>query len=1202
MANKRPLVSYSGIRKEIADADAVYSPGGFVGPGVTDIFITETTAGVLDWNDASNTAPGVGPTLLLGTATNGPGVSAYYHVLNFEYSNTGNVTQFAIPYGIHTDGPYMRGRYGGTWTSWVRTITSGNIASQSVAYAATAPFSGLSGLPAAMNAHGITDFRSGSSVAETTDANLALTNGVYYVASNTPSGHSFSDGGLYVQAYSANYLGQIWQNYRTGRLAVRGKSAETGGFTSWLNLVDETTAQTLTNKTLTSPIIQGSGNYPAYIQSLTGAQTHWFYTDGGGVGLANATPYTSGSMVYMHGTGVNLYNGSTVIGSFTPSAVTFSQLAAVGTGVTPGTRAFIVASNGGDRMRVYPQAAGSGVVIDVTDNGETTSARPLTLGASNGTVYLAGAGLTVTSNGITAGSGAGLSGTAASLTAGKANRVAQYLNSNGTWNEAEFTTASAAATSSVMEKVAGTGEPDGSGRWWHVVNHRHSDSTPYGVQVAYPWNGGNGEMYTRQMLNNVFGPWNRFLNNGNFNSYAPTLSGTGANGTWNIAVTGNAGSVGGMTPTSAATANTVVSRDGNADTYVRYMFTVHVNQSSGNNENPTVSQFMVTNGSDGYARKAGIAHVMGQLKLTAKQSFRDFADGTLVTTDIAVAGGDAYLLQVRGFMYGAGKPVDAQFGGYIYGGTTGYNANGLCQGKYMNGLRSFELGGVLCFWWPRYGYWNGFDVFVSTVTGAQEYKHNRVVSITNSVVPPSRTMDYLWDSATGLGLDSANFNSYAPSLTGGGASGSWNINVSGNAGTVGGRSVGQTTGQVPYFQDSNGYLVTPTWVGIGAGAGIYSANGTNSAHFLPHDGSYGTWKITGSRGGWNGLSFNTGVANQTVMMSAGQVGFYDETYSWKFYWVAGELWTCRGTYGGGTTYKVVDAGNFHDYRVESATASTVMGRDAGGYAYATYFNQSSGASEGGTVAQFMINNGADNFMRKASIAQVRTALYSAQADFAAGVTAASSLQVGNGASTSASRESYAYVNTGYAAAHTNNVHGQDVASFITNMSGAPIGGVPHGNNGVYSFNYPIYIAPGSVASAVFSTSSFTSLLNIHGAGSYKPLGAPSANWNTDATTSLASVPGSGGTYALPAGSGLVLLHDNATGHFGIYHTAAGGVYKVRCIGIFHDADVTGWNATMPAGYVGMHYSDVTGSYRIVNNVDSNARSIGVHHIKTRSGS
>jgi hypothetical protein len=79
-----------------------------------------TTAGTLDWNDATNARSGNGYSLLLGTATNGPGGSIYFHSFCFEYANkdgTGNMTQWAIGYNDPT-ARYMRTRFSGTWTSW----------------------------------------------------------------------------------------------------------------------------------------------------------------------------------------------------------------------------------------------------------------------------------------------------------------------------------------------------------------------------------------------------------------------------------------------------------------------------------------------------------------------------------------------------------------------------------------------------------------------------------------------------------------------------------------------------------------------------------------------------------------------------------------------------------------------------------------------------------------------------------------------------------------------------------------------------------------------------------------------------------------------------------------------------------------------------------------------------------------------------
>ena len=86
------------------------------------------STGGTNWNDASSVLNGFSG-LLLGTDTNGPGGGVYYHPWTVEYSNTGNVTQFAIPYSDASaipTGLRYRGRYAGSWTSWHTIWSSGN--------------------------------------------------------------------------------------------------------------------------------------------------------------------------------------------------------------------------------------------------------------------------------------------------------------------------------------------------------------------------------------------------------------------------------------------------------------------------------------------------------------------------------------------------------------------------------------------------------------------------------------------------------------------------------------------------------------------------------------------------------------------------------------------------------------------------------------------------------------------------------------------------------------------------------------------------------------------------------------------------------------------------------------------------------------------------------------------------------------------
>lgn len=65
-----------------------------------------------------------------------------------------------------------------------------------------------------------------------------------------------------------------------------------------------------------------------------------------------------------------------------------------------------------------------------------------------------------------------------------------------------------------------------TGSWWFIENMRHSNAGGYwGRQHAWGWEDNGNEFYTRNVSNNVWGSWVRFLNSSNYSSYALPLSG-----------------------------------------------------------------------------------------------------------------------------------------------------------------------------------------------------------------------------------------------------------------------------------------------------------------------------------------------------------------------------------------------------------------------------------------------------------------------------------------------------------------------------------------------------------------------------------------------------------------------------------------------------------------------------------------------------
>ncbi len=97
----------------------------------------------------------------------------------------------------------------------------------------------------------------------------------------------------------------------------------------------------------------------------------------------------------------------------------------------------------------------------------------------------------------------------------------------------------------------------------------------------------------------------------NYNTYAPTLTGTGASGNWNI----SAAQLGGLnlqTSGSAPVGTQVLRTDISG-----YAYLGSINSNTTNSENPTISQVIVTNGLDNFYRKAGIAHLTSAIQTNA---------------------------------------------------------------------------------------------------------------------------------------------------------------------------------------------------------------------------------------------------------------------------------------------------------------------------------------------------------------------------------------------------------------------------------------------------------------------------------------------------------------------------------------------------------------------------------------------------------
>ncbi len=152
-------------------------------------------------------------------------------------------------------------------------------------------------------------------------------------------------------------------------------------------------------------------------------------------------------------------------------------------------------------------------------------------------------------------------------------------------------------------------------------------------------------------------------------------------------------------------------------------------------------------------------------QLTTYSTQRDFANGTLIYTDINYANneGDPFYMEIRGNTYGRTNSCFTQVQGYIYSGTViNYGVMHLGH-SHIDSIICMNLGGNLCFWFPRHGYWEGYSIFCST---GYNYSVNRVTSVTNSADPGgtkrvnlSSNVKYTWKN--GMAVTGAVWNDYA---------------------------------------------------------------------------------------------------------------------------------------------------------------------------------------------------------------------------------------------------------------------------------------------------------------------------------------------------------------------------------------------------------------------------------------------------------
>lgn len=374
---------------------------------------------------------------------------------------------------------------------------------------------------------------------------------------------------------------------------------------------------------------------------------------------------------------------------------------------------------------------------------------------------------------------------------------------------------------------------------------------------------------------------NQVLHAGNYNSYAPTLTGTGASGSWGISVTGNAG-----TATTLQTARNIngTSFNGSANITTANWGTAR-----------TITIGSTGKSVDGSGNVSWTVAEIGALSSSGKAADADLLDGYNSTAfagpvstikqffwnDLSASGTQARTFEIArlGIDYNDWNTGSGPFEVELY---EGYYSRGLKK-KYVIHWGYTNTYGIQLVEYSGSGD-NNFQVRVGTpvlVSGdnyylpvfvdVKYYAYVDVVVTTNRDITasnppaigttfinasPSATniADFTADSTVNFAsttavqingnqlLHAANYNSYAPTLTGGGASGTWGISITGNAATAtsatdstklplaGGTLTGGLSGTTGSFSGA------VTW---GAGSSVMNAGNPRSLRIGYSGGNYG---------------------------------------------------------------------------------------------------------------------------------------------------------------------------------------------------------------------------------------------------------------------------------------------------------------------------------------------------------------------------
>lgn len=437
---------------------------------------------------------------------------------------------------------------------------------------------------------------------------------------------------------------------------------------------------------------------------------------------------------------------------------------------------------------------------------------------------------------------------------------------------------------------------------------------------------------------------------------APTVTGTGASGTWGINITGSAGSATtATTATSAATFTTArtIALSG-AVTGTATLFdgstniSIPVTSLSANSLTGTVPNAAI---SGAYSNITSLT--VGTLATTTAGISLRMKQGASTTGIAALQYSDAsdYYL-----MFTANNDADGTYNALRplqINKTSGAVSMG--HGLTVNNSPIIANGGI-----------NG--VLTGSVTGNAGSATVLGTTRNFSIVGAAAASAVGFNGSADVVLNVTSL--VATGLTGtiptGNLSGSYNISITGNAGTATGIA---NTGSVVLgtATEANAIWISQPTYSIGTPVKLLNFDWYGTAWSLGNirDGSTGSQGLGVYMNSVEKFRFTNGafLISGNIALHGGNYNSYSPTLTGV---------GASGTWGINISGSAAQLNGLASST--SAAGSTIAARDGNGYLYGTYLNQSSANAEGGVISQLMFTNGSDNFLRKASIAQVMGAL------------------------------------------------------------------------------------------------------------------------------------------------------------------------------------------------------------------------------------